>query len=372
MRVVDGFLIVLGALVVWIVASDLFVSAVVPRPAPGIRPSSILVRNEWWIWRGLTGRLMSIHSREAMLGRFAPFALLTVLVFWALGLVLGFGLILYGLRSQIEPMPGNLGEAIYSSAVSLVIGAGDYHPTGGVARLLALIEAGVGLGLVAMMIALLFSLYASFQRREVLVVTLDALAGAPPSGVVLLENSKRLGLMEHLDDVLDEWKVWAAEVLESHLAYPILNYFRSSHDNESWISALGAVLDASTLLLTTLEEGPQGAAKLTYQVGTHLTEDLSHLFGFAEDHDPGVERFEWDQARERLAEAGYRLRPADVAWPDFVKKRAQYALALNAMARHWAIPPAQWIGDRSPVRYRLAVHPERAPARTPEASASRR
>ena len=135
----------------------------------------------------------------------------------------------------------------------LTLGFGDIVPVGAVDRTVVMIEAGIGLGVVALTVSLLFSLYAAFQRREVLVITLDASAGSPPSGIGLLENCRWMEMPEHLDEVFRDWKVWSAEVLDSHLAYPILNYFRSSHDNESWVSALGAVLDASTLVLTAVD-----------------------------------------------------------------------------------------------------------------------
>src|SRR5207249_11378020 len=145
-------------------------------------------------------------------------------------------------------------------------------------------------GIFAAVITLLFTLYGSFQRREIAVVVLEAGAGAPPSGVTLLETYATAGILDQLPHVFQDWQAWAAEVLDSHLAYPILAYFRSSHDNDSWVSALGAVLDATTLILTTVVDGPRGPAKMTFAMGTHLVEDLSRFFRIAKDHDPGVER----------------------------------------------------------------------------------
>jgi len=280
-------------------------------------------------------------------------AVILLLVVWVLGLMVGFGLMLDAIREQLHPVPAHLGTSFYFSAVSLLtIGYGDIVPVGLAARALALIEGATGLGVVAVVISLLFSLYASFQRREVLIITLDALAGAPPSGVVLLENSLQNDMLDHLAETFDEWKLWSSEVLESHLAYPILAYFRSSHDNESWISAIGAILDATVLVLTTVEEVPRGPAKLMYSVGAHLVEDLSWFFKFSHMHEVGIERFEFDQACERLAEAGYTLTDPEMAWAKFSQLRAAYAIPLNEMARYWAIPPSLWIGDRSYLPHR--------------------
>jgi hypothetical protein len=256
------------------------------------------------------------------------------------------------LSDQMTPVPKDLLESFYVAA-GLMVGLVDFAAIGPVTRVIAVLEAATGLALVAVVISLLFSLYASFQRREALVITLDALAGAPPSGVVLLENSLRYDMIQHLDETFDEWKVWSAEVLESHLAYPILAYFRSSHDNESWVSAIGALLDAAVLVLTTVEDVPRGPAKLMYNAGTHLVEDLSWFFRTSHVHEVGIERFEFDQACDRLAEAGFTLTDREISWTKFAELRAAYAIPLNDMGRYWSIPPALWIGDRSYLPHRV-------------------
>jgi len=199
----------------------------------------------------------------------------------------------------------------------------------------------------------------------VAVVVLEAGAGAPPSGVTLLETYALGGILDDLPRVFAEWQAWAAEVLDSHLAYPVLAYFRSSHDNDSWVSSLGAVMDAATLVLTTIEDGPKGWAKLSRAVGGHCLEDLVYAFRLNAEPDVGVERAEFDEARSRLEAAGFRLRDADESWASFARLRAEYAGRVNALARYWATPPAQWIGDRSPLRSPRA-HSTRTLERVPE------
>ena len=156
-----------------------------------------------------------------------------------------------------------------------------------------------------------------------------------------------------------EWEWWAAEVLDSHLAYPLLGFFRSSHDNESWVSALGAMLDAATLCETAVEAVAAGPATMLRRAGSHLVEDVTAYFRMEHEHGPGVEREEFDAARDRLREAGYTLIDGDRAWQKFSELRAGYAGDLNSMARFWAVPPAQWIGDRSPMPHARPA-PQRA------------
>ena len=356
----DVLAALVGLAVVVYVLNDVFQSVVVPRPTPArYRIPRWVVRPGWRAWRGIALRTSSTGERERMLGVFAPLVVVVLLVVWLSGLVLGFGFIFFGLREQLQPVVHDFPTAVYFAGTSvLTIGFGDFVATSGLARVLALVAGGTGLGTIALAISFLFSLYASFQRREILIVTLDARAGAPPSGVTLLETMAKLGMIDDLPRFFGDWEKWAAEVLDSHLAYPVLAYFRSSHDNESWVSALGAVLDATTLLLTTCTDGPQGPAKLMFAMGTHLVEDLGRYFQIESDHDVGVERYEFDEARERLAAAGWALRPAEESWVAFSRRRIQYAVALNNMAKWWAAPPTQWIGDRSYIRFSGRRHGE--------------
>jgi len=232
----------------------------------------------------------------------------------------------------------------------------------GWARLTTLAAAATGLGLFAAVLTLLFTLYGSFLRREVAVLVLEAGAGSPPSGVTLLETYALAGIRADLPRVFETWQAWAAEVLESHLAYPVLAYFRSSHDNASWISSLGAVMDAATLVLTTIEDGPKGWAKLSRAVGAHCLEDLVLNFRLRDAREVGLERAEFDEACRRLEWAGFRLRDPDEAWDSFSRLRMEYAGRVNALAHNWASPPAQWIGDRSPLRHpRMHVQPPARP-----------
>jgi hypothetical protein len=302
------------------------------------------------MWRWVGNRISSVPRRERWLATYGPVAVLTIFVAWGLGLVLAYGLIIDGLRDQMRPVPDSFGTSVYFSASTLVpLSYGDYVPEGVPARLATIAESATGVILAALAITLLFSLYQSFQRREELVVTLDAFAGAPPSGVQLLETAATHGMPEELVKTFDDWRQWAAAVLESHLAYPMLVFFRSSHDNEAWLNSFGAVMDAAILVMSTVEDKSEGPAKLMYRVGNHLVEDLSWYFRrwTPRSDSPIIERFEFDQAWERLRKAGYHCKPADEAWTTFARYRSTYASPINGLARALVIIPAEWIGDRS-------------------------
>jgi ABC-type multidrug transport system fused ATPase/permease subunit len=348
--------VLLGLFLIGYVAWDVFNTVALPRPTPSVyRIARNLTRWSWRAWRWQANR-MSGQRRERWLGGFAPLLVLVLLVAWVLLLIVGFALIDLAYGTDFAPAIDSFGTAFYAAGTGLMtIGFGDIVPTSMLTRLIVIASAGLGLGTVALVITYLFSLYGSFQRREVLVTTLDARAGAPPSGVALLETCQRAELLDELPELFAAWERWAAEVLDSHVAYPVLGYFRSSHDNESWIASLGAMLDAAVLLLTTVEGQPRGRAEMLIAIGVHLVEDVSNFFGFANDGRVGVERAEYDAARERLEAAGFPLENADIGWILFAQIRARYASRLNELAGFWMTPPALWIGDRKPDEHHPAV-----------------
>ncbi len=338
-----------GLVLLGLVGWDVFQTIVVPRPSSSrLRLARYLVPPSWRAWRALAVRTRSGLARDQLLGLFAPAATIALLVLWLTVLSLGYGLILFALRGELRPSPGDVGTAIYFAGVSvLTLGFGDIVANGAVSRFAVVTAAVAGLGVVALVITFLFSLYGSYQRREVLVVRLSARAKAPPSAVTLLETQARLGLVDELPALFAEWERWTAEVLDTHVAYPLLGYFRSSHDDTSWISAIGAVLDAAALVLTTIRGVPRGQAEITKRVGAHLVEDIGNNLGLAGDGSR-VDRGQFGEVFRLLSRAGYDLEPEAEAWRAFERARSSYAGRLEAIAAYWATPATLWVGHGRP------------------------
>ena len=200
MSALDALALIGGILLVAVTFYDLFESVLLPRPAIGrLRIANTTIVWSWRAWRAVGTKFKSIGNREAALSLFAPAMAVGLLAIWAVSMVLGFGLILWSLRHSVHPIPTNVGDSLYLSAISLfTLGFGDIVPVSAAARIVVLLEAATGLGLIALVISLLFSLFSSVQRREALVVTLDATAGAPPSGVQLLETCARYAMPDEL------------------------------------------------------------------------------------------------------------------------------------------------------------------------------
>jgi hypothetical protein len=340
----------LGLLLVALTLWDIFQTVVVPRPTPGrFRIARYVVRDSWAFLRRLA-RGRSPHTRDNWFGLFGPATAVLLLATWIVTLVLGYALILYAVRDEISPVPEGFATTVYYAATSLLtLGFGDIVAVGGVARFVSLIAAASGLGVVALVVTFLFSIYGSYQRRELEVIRLQATAGAPPSAVALLEAFARLEFPDRLPAFFVVWQRWCAEVLDSHVAYPVLAWFRSSHDNLSWISALGAVLDAACLVLTTIRGIPRGDAELVRRVGAHLVEDMANL-GFSGGNHVPLSRESFELVCARLAAVGYELEAVDDAWPRFEAARSQYIDRLEGMAIYWEVAATSWLGSMEELR----------------------
>ncbi len=343
--------IVAGALLVALSMSDVFQSVVVPRAVGRrLRPSFYLSRTTWWIWPHMS---WWIHprdgdKREDFLAMYAPFNLILSLALWSLLMLLGFGAMFYGMRESVHPAITSFFEAVYFAGISFfTIGFGDYVGTTGWTRLVSLAAGAAGFSVISMTTAYFFAIFGAFQTREQFVVTIGARAGAPPSGVGLLEVAQLTRTVVGTSLLLRDAQRWAATLMEMHLAYPILAYFRSSHDSESWVGTLGTLLDASTILLSTVTEF-DGEAKIFHTIGRHAVHDLArHFHVDSGERAPGVTREEFNEACDRLEKSGYALRDRAESWERFAVLRGEYATNLNALARFFSTPPLRWIGDRS-------------------------
>jgi Ion channel len=353
--------IVLGVLVILAALNDVFQSVVMPRAtARSFRVSFYFWRSAWHIWPRLSWRFYSVDTdrREELLAVFAPLMLIALIGFWVGLLILGFALILWGLRGGIVPSHGSFAAMLYFAGTSLLtIGFGDVVGRAALPRLVSVLAGLGGLSLLSITTAYLFAIFGSFQQREAFVVTTAARAGAPPSGVNLLAIAGYTCTQSDLPALMIDSQRWAAAVMESHLAYPVLAFFRSSHDEQSWVGTLGTLLDAATLTMTTIDGLLDGQARVFYNVGRHAARDLARYFRVDDaEESVEIERSEFDNACDRLASAGYRLRDRDEAWNRFSNLRSGYARRLNELARFFEIPPLQWIGDRSSIH--VAPHGE--------------
>jgi hypothetical protein len=270
------------------VALDAFQTIILPRrPAGRFQITRLFFLVTWRPWRLIAERSGSKKVREQIYSIYGPLSLLLLLLLWALLLICGFAMFYFAIGSPFTDLMlsprtsalGHFGTDLYVSGTTLfTLGLGDVVPHARLVRAIIICESGVGLGFVALVIGYLPVLYQAFSHREVSVALLDARAGSPPTAAELLRRHSFEGGQEALMELMAEWERWSAEILESHISYPILCYYRSQHDNQSWLSALVAILDTCALLISVLEGTPSRQAQLTFVMARHALIDLSHVF----------------------------------------------------------------------------------------------
>jgi hypothetical protein len=352
---IAGLLFCLG------VVLDAFQTIILPRrPVGHFRITKFFYIATWSPWAAIARHTRNPKVREQLYSWYGPGSLLLLLMVWALLLVAGFGLLFFGLHTPFaDPLANTTALArlrtdLYVSGTTLfTLGIGDVLPRSLVARALIVVESGTGLGFVALVIGYVPVLYNTFSRREVSVALLDARAGSPPTSTELLRRHAFAGGQEALVVLLIEWERWSAEILESHISYPILCYYRSQHDNQSWLSALTAVLDSCALLISIAPGVASRQAQLTFAMARHALVDLGHVFHLerreAEWRARGCpdrlppEHFE--QVCSLVQEAGLRLCGDPEAPARLHALRALYEPHAQALAYYLGMSLPTWIPE---------------------------
>ena len=218
-------------------------------------------------------------------------------------------------------------------------------PRSAFARAVVVLEAGIGFGFLAMVISYLPVIYQAFSRREVTISLLDARAGSPPTAAELLRRLKHDRSMESLQQLLEEWERWSAELLESHLSYPMLAHFRSQHHNQSWLGALTAILDTSALLIADLEGPDRRQAKLTFAISRHAAVDLAQMFALppVKPAEGRLSANELTQLRIRLATVGLPLRQNSGVDERLTRLRQMYEPYVLALSRYLSLALPPWL-----------------------------
>jgi len=335
-----------GLLLIAVIMWDAFEVIVLPRRVTRrLRLTRLFYRATWITWSAIVRRLASSKRRETYLSFYGPLSLILLLTVWATGMILGFALLqaARGSALNVSGGPATFATDLYMSGTTFfTLGLGDVTPRTTLARVITVIEAGTGFGFLALVIGYLPVIYSAFSRREVSTVLLDARAGSPPSAAELLRRSSQ-GLHQGLDELLRDWERWAAELLESHISYPVLCYYRSQHSNQSWLAALTAILDTSALVMAGIDGISPRQAQLTFAIARHAMADLAQIFN-TPPSAPGADRLsppDLRRLREVLASAGVRLGDGPAADQRLSELRRMYEPYANGLAEYllMALPP---------------------------------
>ena len=360
------FTMAAGIVCLFAVLLDAFQTIILPRRATGrFRLTRIFYRLTWWPWVFFTKLLHNPRRRESAFSYYGPLSLIFLLAAWAGAMICGFALVYYALGSPFTDMMNQAGlrSDLYVSGTTLfTLGLGDVTPHSTWARGVVILESGTGLGLLAVVMGYFPVLYGAFSRREVSISLLDARAGSPPTAAELMRRHSYEGGDQALALLLVEWERWSAELLESHISYPLLCYFRSQHNNQSWISALTAVLDTSALLIAGVQGHEARQAQLTFAMARHALVDLAQIFSLAPLND-GPDRLppeRYEQLYGLLCQSGIRVCRDGQSIDRLREMRALYEGYAAALSHYLYMPLPPWIAERPHKDNWLAVAKLRA------------
>jgi Ion channel len=348
--------ICLGIILIVLVAQDAFETIVLPRRVTRrIRLTKLFYRVTQLGWNFIGHMIRSSARRDSFRGYVAPLSLLALLLFWAALFILGYGLLLWGLALPLSAISNTISFPTYlylSSTTFFTLGLGDVSPLPGLGRFLLVSEAALGFIFLALVISYVPVLYQAFSRRELRISLLDARAGSPGTAVELLSRNcaRKTGEgVEELRLLLHDWELWCADILESHLSYPILAFYRSQHEQQSWVGALTIILDTCALVLTTIDGdstpgAPIQAAKFTFAMARHAVIDLAQILDISPP--TAVNRLssaDFTELQDMLATAGIRLRESRTSEQKLSELRATYEPFVSALAKRIQVSLPPWI-----------------------------
>ena len=342
---------VVSAALIGTVLWDAFETVILPRSiVRRFRLARAWVRGIWFPWRLIAGRVGPART-ERFLAIFGPIALLGLIALWATCLIIGFAGLQWAAGSRLEPLAiPRFSDDLYMSGTTFTtLGLGDLHPVGRVARLLTVVEAATGFAFFAIVIAYLPVLYQSFSRREAQLTVLDAWAGSPPAAAEVLRRLAARSELSLLGAFLKDWEFWCSDVLESHISYPTVAFFRSQHQKQSWVSALACLLDLSALIEVGIDGIPSWQAHVTFAIARHTAVDLAQVFRVpivaVEDR---LRDAEFDRMRDQLTVVGVRLVDTPASRERLRALRRSYEPYLFRLSRMLMMPLPPWWNERPP------------------------
>jgi Ion channel len=339
---------ILGLLIVAITLLEAFETIILPRRVTRrFRLTRLFYVSTWRPWRAIA-RLMRPKLRENFISFYGPLSLLILFAVWATLLICGFGFMYYS-AARYDPTHPPLQTCFYLSGTTFfTLGLGDVTPHTSGERVMAVFESGLGFGFLALIISYLPVIYQAFSKREVSIVLLDARAGSPPTAGELLQRHGGQHGLQAIQVLFQDWERWSAELLESHISYPVVAYFRSQHSNESWLAALTALLDTTALLVATSDSPCSRQARLTFAMCRHTIVDLSQVFHAQPRSDDPDRLPPADLARLRAAldKCGYQLREDEISTEKLHELRRMYEPYLHALARYMFVTLPPWILEK--------------------------
>jgi hypothetical protein len=354
--VLHGFWIIIGLTLIFVVLQDSFETIILPRTVSrDQRLTPMLLRLIWRFWT-FCARFLPTVRRESWLGAYGPASLILLIGLWAIFQIVGFGMVHWGISTPIGGHPKMLLEEyfFFSGGCFFTVGS-DYLPTNHFCHFLAILESGLGFAFLGLVIGYVPVIAAQFGQREAQITLFDARAGSPSTAYELYRRYAENDDLESMTVLLKEWEKWCAELLQSFMSYPILAWYRSQHDAQSWLSAVTTILDACALAQLGFDESLPWAtrlvrqSKLTFAIARHLLIDLALITRTPPDCG-GVDRLPPDQFRRlqlQLEASGISTCSAPLADKKLREIREQYEPYLVALGKRLRLDVPPFITEES-------------------------
>src|SRR4051794_10482094 len=206
---IDIIVAALSAVAIAAILHDAFEVMLLPRRVKSnMRIVRYFFQGTWSVWSAVGRRIASDDRRQSFLGLYGPLSLVLLLIVWAVGLICAFGSIFWALNPAQFSSHHWLNQVYFSGVTFFTLGYRDVVPHAAWNKILSVLEAGTGLGFIAMVIGYLPVMYQLFSRREAQVIMLDSVAGSPPNATTLLFRFGEGRSLETLDSFFEHWQRW--------------------------------------------------------------------------------------------------------------------------------------------------------------------
>ncbi len=323
---------------------------VLPR-GDNVLLTRLTFRLMFWVFSFRRKKARTYEELDRIMALFAPVTLLVIPVVWLTIIIFAYTLMYWAIGA------GTFYESFKISGSSVytlgMFTADTTNRDSLTATILEFSQATIGLGLVALLLAYLPTMYSAFQKRETLVTMLEVRADSPPSAVTLITRAQGIRGLDVLKDLWEAWEVWFSEIDESHTSLAPINFFRSPQPDRSWITAAGCVLDAASLMSSVVDYPRSAEAQLCIRAGFVALRHIADFFRIPYDPDPhypdpiSITREEFEEALDQMAAEGVPIvADRDQAWKDFAGWRVNYDTVLLELCQLTMAPYAPWSSDR--------------------------
>jgi hypothetical protein len=326
------------SLILWTLL-DAFEQVILPRTESRVfRTSSLALRFTWVPWKILARRINSAERRAAFLAYYGPFSVLILLATWDLSLILGFSMGWWAVRE------GSFAARIYVSGSNFFALGLSSPPVTDIARLTTLIEAGLGLGLLAVIIGYLPVYYGIYSNRETFIIRFQSVAGYPSAGLNIVRRFAPLDQSMLLQFIM-ECQAWAAHILQSQRSYPLVSLYRSQKGNESWLTVLTVILDACALWTTAPQNKQQLGSQQAFEVAFRAAMDLAGAFRLKPMSPPTdrLPRIDFEKLFQAIADAGIEVGPLEETERKLTEYRGVYEPYIYALSEYLYMELPSWM-----------------------------